>query len=220
MNDKYLLGFDPVIIEKRFPYFEPELRLAISLEGRITELDEGDDMIREGQYIKSFPLLLEGAVRVCRKDDEGRELLLYYLNPGDVCVMALTCCMGHTKSNIRAVTESIVTYIQIPIPCLDLWMAQFQSWKEFIMYAYRKRFDELLETIDSIAFKNMDERLIKFFSDRYRTSGISIYSGTHQEIAYLLNTSREVVSRLLKKLEHDKKIRISRNKIDFTDLIS
>jgi CRP/FNR family transcriptional regulator, anaerobic regulatory protein len=86
MFSKNLPGFDPIITDKRFPYFEPELQLAISHEGLITELDEGDEMIREGQYIKSFPLLLEGAVRVCRMDDDGRELLLYYLNPGEVCV--------------------------------------------------------------------------------------------------------------------------------------
>jgi len=213
-------GFDAKILEKRFPYFEPALREAIGHEGRITELEEGDEMIREGQYIKSFPLLLEGIVRVCRMDTEGRELLLYYLNPGEVCAMALTCCMGHTKSNIRAIAESSITLVQIPVPCLDVWMVQFQTWKEFIMYAYRKRFDELLDTIDSIAFKNMDDRLIKFFTDRNRTTGLTIFYGTHQEIALLLNTSREVVSRLLKKLENDQKIIISRNKIDFASLIS
>jgi CRP/FNR family transcriptional regulator len=214
-----LPDFDPEILEKRFPYLEPALKKAISVEGRMAELDEGVEIIREGQYIKSFPLLLEGIVRVSRVEPDGCELLLYYLNPGEVCAMSLACCMGHTKSNIRAVTESKVTQVQIPLPCLDLWMMQFKSWKEFIMYAYRKRLDELLETIDSIAFKNMDDRLIKFFADRQRTTGSTIYSGTHQEIALLLNTSREVVSRLLKKLEHDRKIIISRNKIDFTSLI-
>lgn len=220
MENKNIPGFDAKILGKRFPWFEPELQLAISREGSITELDEGDEMIREGQYIKSFPLLLEGVVRVCRMDEEGRELLLYYLHPGEVCAMALTCCMGHTKSNIRAVAESKVTQVQVPIPCLDLWFVQFKSWKEFIMYAYRKRFDELLDTIDSIAFKNMDDRLIRFFADRYRTTGSAIYNGTHQEIALLLNTSREVISRLLKKLENNQKIIISRNKIDFTSLVS
>lgn len=213
-------GFDESIIKKRFPWFEPELRSAIVTEGKLAELDEGVELIREGQYIKSFPLLVEGMVRVCRMDEEGRELLLYYLHPGEVCAMALTCCMGHTKSNIRAVTESKVTQVQIPVMCLEQWLVQYKTWKEFIMYAYRKRFDELLETIDSIAFKNMDERLVKFFTDRYRSTGSSIYSGTHQDIALLLNTSREVVSRLLKKLENNRKIIISRNKIDFTSLIS
>lgn len=137
MSAMNLPGFDAEILEKRFPYFEPGLRQAISREGRITELNEGDEMICEGQYIKSFPLLLEGVVRVCRMDTEGRELLLYYLNPGEVCAMALTCCMGHTKSNIRAVTESKVTQVQIPVPCLDLWMVQFQSWKYVIDFIKR-----------------------------------------------------------------------------------
>lgn len=220
MINKNIHEFDDKILEKRFPWFEPELRRAISLAGSVSELNEGDEMIREGQYIKSFPLLLEGVVRVSRMDKEGRELLLYYLHPGEVCAMALTCCMGHTKSNIRAITESKVTQVQVPIPCLDLWFIQFKSWKEFIMYAYRKRFDELLDTIDSIAFKNMDDRLIRFFADRYRMTGSAIFNGTHQEIALLLNTSREVISRLLKKLENNQKIVISRNKIDFTSLIS
>ena len=98
-------------------------------------------------------------------------------------------------------------------------MVQFKTWKEFIMYSYRKRFDDLLETIDSIAFKNMDDRLIKFFVDRYRVTDSTFYSGTHQEIALMLNTSREVVSRLLKKLENDRTIVITRNQIDYVTLV-
>ncbi len=211
--------FDYKLLEKHFPLFEPALIKAISSEGKIAELKEGDEMIREGQYIKSLPLLLEGVVQVCRLDAEGRELLLYYLNPGEVCTMALTCCMGNAKSNIKAVAESKTTIVQIPLQFLDLWMVQFKTWKEFIMYSYRKRFDDLLETIDSIAFKNMDDRLIKFFVDRYRVTDSTFYSGTHQEIALMLNTSREVVSRLLKKLENDRKIVITRNQIDYVTLV-
>ena len=214
-----LSDFDYKLLEKRFPFFEPALSKAISSEGKILELKEGDEMIREGQYIKSLPLLLEGVVQVCRLDAEGRELLLYYLNPGEVCTMALTCCMGNAKSNIKAVAESKTIFVQIPIQFLDLWMVQFRTWKEFIMYSYRKRFDDLLEIIDSIAFKNMDDRLIKFFVDRYRVTDSTFYSGTHQDIALMLNTSREVVSRLLKKLENDRKIVITRNQIDYVTLV-
>lgn len=210
---------DYKLLEKHFPLFEPALIKAISSEGKIVELKDGDELIREGQYIKSLPLLLEGVVQVCRLDAEGRELLLYYLNPGEVCTMALTCCMGNAKSNIKAVAESKTIFVQIPIQFLDLWMVQFKTWKEFIMYSYRKRFDDLLETIDSIAFKNMDDRLIKFFVDRYRVTDSTFYSGTHQEIALMLNTSREVVSRLLKKLENDRKIVITRNQIDYVTLV-
>jgi CRP/FNR family transcriptional regulator, anaerobic regulatory protein len=212
--------FDPQLLEKRFPYFEPNLRDAISHEGKLTELSEGKELIREGQYIKSFPIVLEGVVRVYRLDEKGRELLLYYLNPGEVCAMALTCCMGHIRSNIRAVAETPALIVKIPVPLLDEWIVKFRTWKEFVMYAYRKRFDELLETIDSIAFMNMDDRLLKFFTDRYRTTSQTAFVGTHQEIALSLNTSREVVSRLLKKLELEKKVVISRNKIDFGKLIS
>ena len=214
-----LYDSDYKLLEKHFPLFEPELNKAISSEGKIVELKDGDELIREGQYIKSLPLLLEGVVQVCRLDAEGRELLLYYLNPGEVCTMALTCCMGNAKSNIKAVAESKTTIVQIPVQFLDLWMVQFRTWKEFIMYSYRKRFDDLLETIDSIAFKNMDDRLIKFFVDRYRVTDSTFYSGTHQDIALMLNTSREVVSRLLKKLENDRKIVITRNQIDYVTLV-
>lgn len=212
-------NFDPGILEKRFPYLEPALREAISHEGNLAEIDEEEDLIREGQYIKSFPMILEGVVRVYRLDEEGRELLLYYLNPGEVCAMALTCCMGHIRSNIRAVAETKALIVKIPVPLLDQWMVKYQTWKEFVMYAYRKRFDELLETIDSIAFGNMDHRLLKFFTDRYKTTRQTSFAGTHQEIALALNTSREVISRLLKKLEQENKISISRNKIDYKNLV-
>jgi CRP/FNR family transcriptional regulator, anaerobic regulatory protein len=215
-----LTKFDPQLLEKRFPYFEPDLRDAISHEGKLTEVNEGEELIREGQYIKSFPIVLEGIVRVYRLDEEGRELLLYYLNPGEVCAMALTCCMGHIRSNIKAVAETPALVVKIPVPMLDEWIVKFRTWKEFVMYAYRKRFDELLETIDSIAFMNMDDRLVKFFADRYRTTNQTTFIGTHQEIAFSLNTSREVISRLLKKLEQENKVVISRNKIDFRLLIS
>jgi CRP/FNR family transcriptional regulator len=173
----------------------------------------------EGKYIRSFPIVLEGLIRVCRKDDEGREVLLYYLNPGQVCAMALTCCMGRMQSNISAFADEDAEIIRIPVECLDHWMANYVTWKEFVMHAYRNRFDELLTTIDGIAFKKMDERLEKFFSDRYKANGETIFNGTHQEIASSLASSREVISRLLKQLEKNKKIIIGRNKIDFSSLV-
>ncbi len=218
MNNSFP-NFNPEILEKRFPYFEQGLQIEISNEGTLAEIGEGEELIREGQYIKSFPLVLEGIIRVYRLDAEGRELLLYYLNPGEVCAMALTCCMGHIQSNIKAVAETEALVVKIPVPLLDQWMGKYRTWKEFVMYAYRKRFDELLETIDSIAFLKMDDRLVKFFTDRYKTTGLTSFTGTHQEIALSLNTSREVITRLLKKLEQDDKVSIARNKIDFKNLV-
>jgi CRP/FNR family transcriptional regulator len=207
------------VIRKRFPFFERELIDEISKEGEWITVETYDELMSEGKYIRSFPIVLEGLIRVCRRDEEGREVLLYYLNPGQVCAMALTCCMGRMLSNISAYAEEDTEIIRIPVECLDKWMVQYTTWKEFVMYAYRSRFDELLTTIDGIAFKKMDERLEKFFIDRYKASGETIYTGTHQDIANNLTSSREVISRLLKQLEKSGQIVIGRNKIDFSALV-
>lgn len=206
-------------VEKRFPFFESDLKEAIIKNGILRHFEEGQEIIREGQYIKSFPLVTEGVIRISRLDLDESELLLYYLSAGDVCTMSLTCCMSRVRSNVKGFTEEDTSLIFIPVELLDRWMTEFQSWKEFVMYSYRKRFDELLNTIDGIAFMKMDERLIKFFIDRYRSTGSTLFSGKHQDIADVLNSSREVISRLLKKLEKDGKIELSRNRIDFSKLV-
>jgi len=207
------------IIRKRFPFFEAQLIEEISKEGEWVTVEENDELMSEGKYIRSFPIILEGLIKVCRTEQEGREVLLYYLNPGQVCAMALTCCMGRMQSNISAYADEDTEIIRIPVECLDRWMMDYVTWKEFVMYAYRTRFDELLTTIDSIAFKKMDERLIQFFIDRHKATGDTTYNGTHQEIANNLTTSREVISRLLKQLEKMGDVKISRNKIDFSPLV-
>ncbi|MBI9035968.1 MAG: Crp/Fnr family transcriptional regulator [Bacteroidales bacterium] len=206
-------------LNKRFPFFEKDLLIEIEKEGMTQTVYPDDEIMQEGQYIRSFPLVLEGSLRIIRHDEEGREILLYFLNPGEVCSMALTCCMGRQQSNIRAVAEQESVLIRIPVECLDGWMIKYNSWKEFMMYSYRKRFDELLNTIDSIAFMNMDQRLEKFFSDRFKATGEKVFIGKHQDIAYQLNTSREVISRLLKKMEQKGMVVLSRNKIDFKEIV-
>ncbi|HPR31530.1 MAG TPA: Crp/Fnr family transcriptional regulator [Prolixibacteraceae bacterium] len=207
------------LLRKRFPFFEKALIDAISAHGGWITLETGEELMSEGKYIRSFPIVLEGLIRVCRRDEEGREVLLYYLNPGQVCAMALTCCMGRMQSTISAFAEEDTEIIRIPVDYLDQWMVEFSTWKEFVMYAYRNRFEELLTTIDSIAFRKMDERLVKFFIDRNKASGETLFNGTHQEIANSLTTSREVISRLLKQLEKNGQIIIARNKIDFSSLL-
>lgn len=207
------------VIRKKFPFFERELIDEISKKGEWVTVETGDELLTEGKYIRSFPIILEGLIRVNRKDEEGREVLLYYLNAGQVCAMALTCCMGRMQSNISACAEDETEIIRVPVECLDEWMVKYATWKEFVMHAYRSRFDELLTTIDGIAFKRMDERLLKFFTDRYKATGETVYSGTHQDIANSLTSSREVISRLLKQLEKSGQIIIGRNKIDFSALV-
>ena len=207
------------ILRKRFPFFEKGLIDEIAEKGEWVTVETGDKLMSEGKYIRSFPIVLEGFIKVCRNDEEGREVLLYYLNPGQVCAMALTCCMGRMQSTIGAYAEEDTEIIRIPVECLDKWMVTYTTWKEFVMYAYRNRFEELLNTIDNIAFKKMDERLVKFFTERQKATGNTVFNGTHQDIANSLTTSREVISRLLKQLEKAGKIKTGRNKIDFSALV-
>ncbi|WP_163709799.1 Crp/Fnr family transcriptional regulator [Mangrovibacterium lignilyticum] len=207
-------------LEKRFPFFEKELIAEMHQNSIVQEFNPGDEILREGQYIKSFPIVLEGNIRIVRNDSEGRELLLYFLNPGEACSMALTCCVGEQQSNINAYAEQQSTIIRIPSDLLDHWMIKYPSWKTYIMYSYRKRFDELLETIDAIAFLGLDEQLSRYFYARFKATGETVFQGTHQEIANHLNTSREVVSRLLKQMEQKKLISLSRGAIDYSQIIS
>lgn len=207
------------ILNQRFPFFGTELLNEIEQRGLIQEVTAGEEILREGQFIKSFPLILEGSLRVIRTDKNGRELLLYFLNPGEVCSMALTCCMGQQQSNISAIAEQDSLIVRIPVDFLDEWMARFPEWKSYMMYAYRKRFDELLDTIDAIAFLNLDERLERFFRSRFEATGEKRFRGKHQDIAFQLNTSREVISRLLKKMEQKNLVKLSRSEVDFTALI-
>ncbi len=122
-------------------------------------------------------------------------------------------------NQIGAIAEEETTVVVLPVELLDSWMSNYQTWKEFVMSSMRKRFDELLNTLDSIAFLKMDERLERFFLDRYRTSGEKIFVGSHQDIALSLNTSREVISRLLKQMEKKGMITLSRNRVDFSNLL-
>mgnify|MGYP001023283969 FL=1 len=133
--------------------------------------------------------------------------------------MSLTCCMTNLKSTVNAVAEEETSVILLPVHLLDNWICKYPSWKNFVMQTFQNRFRELIETIDSVAFLNLDERLVRYFTDRFKKTGQTTLNETHQELALKLNTSREVISRLLKRLENDKKIKLSRNFIDFSPLV-
>lgn len=206
------------LIKNRFPFFESGLRLAISEAGSYKVFEENEELIREDQYIRSFPVVLSGLIKVCRTDEAGNELLLYYMRPGEVCTVSLICCMDRTKSRVKAIAEVSTTVVLIPVELLDNWMTRFQTWKEYVMHSMQMRFDELLYALDSIAFMKMDERLERFFTDRFRSSGSMIFEGSHQDVALALNSSREVISRLLKQMEKKGMISLSRGRIDYSPL--
>lgn len=193
--------------------FEPELLKQIQIHGQAKTYLDGDVMMDIGQQIRSMPILLSGTLRIMRKDDEGREILLYYLKPFDTCAMSITCCMMSLTSEVKAVVEDEADVIAIPVQFMDEWMMKFPTWKSFVMRSFRNRFNELLKTIDTVAFQKLDTRLVKYLRDKISASGSTLLNVTHQQIADDLGTSRVVVSRLLKQLENDGKLLLYRNQI-------
>jgi len=175
---------------------------------------EGDLIMDYGSYIKLVPIILEGSIKVSREDEDGNELFLYYLRPGETCSMSFTCCMMNKKSEIRTIAEEDTTIIGVPNRYMDEWMGRYQSWKNFVMTSYDNRMLELVRTIDSIAFKKMDERLVEYLQKKAEATGSKTLNATHQEIAYDMNASREAVSRLLKQLEKAGRLKLGRNRIE------
>lgn len=197
--------------------FEEELLQEIKTIGVLKEIKEGEILIDIGNYVTSMPLLISGAIKVMREDQDGDELLLYFLERGHTCAMTLSCCLGHKKSEIRAVAETNAKLIMIPVQKMEEWTSKYKSWRNFVFNSYQDRLDEMLETIDNIAFMNMDERLWKYLLEKKRISKSNTISRTHQEIAYDLHTSRVVISRLLKSLEKQGKIKLQRNAVEIVN---
>ena len=198
--------------------FEDALLNEINQVGIFKEVPAGFKMMEIGDYVKAMPLLVSGVIKILRKDTDGDELLLYFLEKGDTCAMTLTCCVAQTKSKIRAIAETDSKLIMIPIKKMEEWSEKYKSWRHFVFESYNNRLNEMLETIDSIAFLKMDERLLKYLAEKVRISKNNTIHKTHQEIAYELHTSRVVISRLLKKLETLGKIELNRSYILIKDI--
>ena len=194
--------------------FEPELIDEISRVGIFMEVSDGTDLIKPGEYIKSMPLLLSGSIKIMRPDEEGEELLLYHLEKGDTCAMTMTCCMGNTKSEIHAITETPAKLLMIPIGKMEEWSSKYKTWRNFVFSSYHARMMELLESVDNIAFNNMDERLENYLEEKVKIINSKHIHITHKDIANDLHTSRVVISRLLKKMENNKKIKLHRSFIE------
>ncbi|MEZ5044643.1 MAG: Crp/Fnr family transcriptional regulator [Saprospiraceae bacterium] len=203
------------LIQQNFPAIaEKGLQEEIAMVGKIREFRAGEMIQDYGSYIKLVPLVVSGSIKVLREDEEGNELFLYYLQGGETCSMSFSCCMMNKQSDIRTIAEDNTRIIAIPIQYVDTWMRKYQSWKNFVMQSYDLRMKELIRTIDSIAFKKMDERLLEYLERKAKATSSSVIQATHQEIAYDLNASREAVSRLLKQLENQGQVQLGRNKIE------
>jgi len=208
------------VVSSVFPQFtNKELIQDIAKKARLMEFEEDEIIIDPGMPIPFVPLIINGSLRVLKQDDKtGHELLLYYLKAGETCATSLSCCMHKGESEVEVIAEEASTLLGIPIEYLDKWTNDYPEWREFIMMTYQKRFDELLETINSIAFSQLDERLIKHLKELSSIQKTSLVSTSHQEIATNLNSSREVISRLLKQMEKREMVKLSRNVIELTDL--
>jgi CRP/FNR family transcriptional regulator len=180
----------------------------------VKEFSEGDVIIDFGDKILKMPLLLSGAIKILREDFDEGELLLYFIEKGDTCSMSMTCCIGDTKSEIKAVAETNGKVVMIPVMYMELWLGKYKSWRNYVFNSYNNRLKEMLNAIDSLAFMNMDERLINYLIEKSKINGSREINTTHQDIAYDLNTSRVVISRLLKALEKEGKIKLHRAHIE------
>jgi CRP/FNR family transcriptional regulator len=205
-------------IIKIFPQFEAELRDEIAEHCSVRTIDDGSILMKTGQYIRSTMVVLSGLVKVYREDEDGGEFFMYYIQPGEACALSLVCSSKQDTSELTAKAVGEVEVLLVPLAKMDTWMMSYKSWYQFVLGTYRKRFEELLTTIDHIAFRNMDERLV-FYLKKHQTSlNSNFIPFTHAEIAQELNSSREVISRLMKKLADRNMIKIHRNNVEIIDL--
>jgi CRP/FNR family transcriptional regulator, anaerobic regulatory protein len=201
-------------LRQLFPSLEEPLLEELMQHGSIKEIKAGETLLRLGQPIRSTILILDGLIKLYREDDEGKEFFIYHLDAGQACSLSMICAVRHETSEVLAKALTDSTILTIPLEFMDQWMSKYKTWYQFVITSYRSRFEELLKTIDAIAFSHMDERLEDYLKKQVARLGNNLKM-THQDIATDLNSSREVISRLLKKMEAKGWLIIHRNSIEW-----
>ncbi|MCC7299033.1 MAG: Crp/Fnr family transcriptional regulator [Bacteroidia bacterium] len=205
-------------LSKIFPNLEPALLDEIRKHGVIKTVEEGDYLVHTGQFMNSTILVCDGLVKVYREDDESNEYFMYYLHAGQACALTINCAIKQQNSPVVARAVQKTQLMVLPVHEVEKWLKEYRSWINFVLDNYRERYMDLMETLDHVAFRNMDERL-EFYLRRHKENmGTNDIRITHQEIANELNSSREVISRLLKKLADSGKIALHRYHIEVLDL--
>lgn len=192
--------------------FEKDLIESILTHGTLVTLKKGDLLINAGQTITTIPLVLNGIIKISREDENADEIVLYFLEKGDTCAVSLNC-LNSKESIVKGIADVDTDIITIPVEKASQWICKYNSWKEFVLNSNNNRLEEMIEVIDTLAFMNMDERIHKYLTDQAKITNSSAINITHSKIAQDLNTSRVVVSRLLKQLEKQKRIVLYRSKI-------
>jgi CRP/FNR family transcriptional regulator len=201
-------------LQTHFPFLEPELREELEQFGSYHQFNAGETIVKKGQYFKSALILVDGLLKIYRQDEEGSEFFIYYLEPGQACALSMVCASRQKTSEIMAVALKDSEILTVPFEKMDEWMMKYRSWNNFVLASYRERFEELLITLDHVAFRNMDERLEFYLKRQQQQLGRQLPL-THQQIADDLNSSREVISRLLKNMEKGKRVILHRNSIEW-----
>lgn len=200
-----------------FPGFEKEL-IAELEHAEVRRFEAGRQLIRTNEYFRSTMLITRGLVKVYREDEEGDEFFMYYLEPGQACALSIVCASRQQTSQVMAVAVQDTEVVIIPLQTVDKWMTAYKGWYRFVQETYRSRFEELLVVIDHIAFRNMDERLIFYLKRHQQKLRSNIISIPFTVIATDLNSSREVISRLMKKLSDKGCVKLHRAHIEVLDL--
>ncbi|TSJ42531.1 Crp/Fnr family transcriptional regulator [Fluviicola chungangensis] len=190
-----------------------ELREKLTALGFAKTFDEGEIILNENAYIKAIPIVTKGSIKVMRTDEDGREILLYYIKPGESCIMSFLGGIHHDTSKVKAIAEEDSEILFIPIDKVGLLIKDYPEWLDFIFRLYHKRFEELLEVVNAVAFKKMDERLLNLLQKKGELTGSKVLSVTHEQLANELGTARVVVSRLLKHMEDQGLVKLGRNKV-------
>lgn len=191
----------------------PEIRKKLSEYGIAKTFEEGDIILNENAYIRSIPIVTRGNIKVLRTDEDGREILLYYIKAGESCIMSFLGGIHNDTSKVKAIAEEKTEILFIPVDKVHLLIREFPEWLDYIFRLYHKRFEELLEVVNAIAFKKMDERLLDFIQKKSALSNSRTITITHEQISNELGTARVVVSRLLKQMEDQGLVKLGRNKI-------
>ncbi len=189
------------------------LREKLISYGTARKFAEGDVILNENAYIRAIPIVTSGSIKVLRTDENGREILLYYINAGESCIMSFLGGMHHDTSKVKAIAEEETEILFIPVDKVTLLIKEFPEWLDYIFRLYHKRFEELLEVVNAVAFKKMDERLLNFIRKKCELTKTHTLYVTHEQLANELGTARAVVSRLLKQMEEENLVKLGRNKI-------
>jgi CRP/FNR family transcriptional regulator, anaerobic regulatory protein len=205
-------------IKKIFPSFDTKLAEEIAKKSQTKRFKQGDLIMKTGQYMRSTMLLVSGLIKIFREDEDGNEFFMYYLQPGQACALSMICATKQETSEILAKAAEDTAVIAIPIEYMDDLMLNYKNWYYFVLETYRSRFEELLLTIDHIAFRNMDERLMFYLKRQQQTLNTNVLQVSNTEIAQELNSSREVISRLMRKLSDKGLIKLCRNNIEIINL--